>query len=478
MTNTECKLSGALRFILPLLTLLIICAVSFGIPVHANELPCENHVNANGTCENCGEALLLEYSNNGSISYFTDFATAVSYARQNSGTLKMLRDINANGVGISYGKQNFTFNFNGFTLSDSYFIGSDITCTGTLTLEDSDAKTGKLIQGDTPNQMHAGSVTVNGLTMTAGVTVWNGIIEFNGTKFTDAAECFFESKAETGVPGYLSFENVTCNTVANFSSEDSAFGSEFMLRNSFFKQINITPPNGVGALLDTGYAFFDEFGKPINGSVSTAYNVTVGEHLHNYNTTLFDSENHWLGCGCGAAAPTATPTPHSFVDCNADCENCEYVKPDVTHTYTNACDTECNVCGATRVTEHQWNDATCTEPKTCSVCGVTEGKANGHSYDNACDTDCNVCGATRKTNHSYDNACDDTCNSCGSHRVITHSFNKDGKCTVCGVGDENENSNAGAVVAVTTVAAGSATAIGGVALILRNLIRKKKEDEE
>lgn len=28
---------------------------------------------------------------------------------------------------------------------------------------------------------------------------------------------------------------------------------------------------------------------------------------------------------------------------------------------------------------HEWQDATCTEPKTCSVCGSTEGEALGHT---------------------------------------------------------------------------------------------------
>ena len=31
---------------------------------------------------------------------------------------------------------------------------------------------------------------------------------------------------------------------------------------------------------------------------------------------------------------------------------------------------------------HRWVDATCTLPKTCSVCGETEGEANGHTYGN------------------------------------------------------------------------------------------------
>lgn len=30
--------------------------------------------------------------------------------------------------------------------------------------------------------------------------------------------------------------------------------------------------------------------------------------------------------------------------------------------------------------QHTWQDATCTEPKTCSECGATEGEALGHEY--------------------------------------------------------------------------------------------------
>lgn len=50
--------------------------------------------------------------------------------------------------------------------------------------------------------------------------------------------------------------------------------------------------------------------------------------------------------------------------------------------------------------EHQWVDATCTEPKTCAACGETVGEALGHKWKNA-DYDhpktCTVCGETEGT---------------------------------------------------------------------------------
>ncbi|MBR3785886.1 MAG: hypothetical protein IKJ77_05730 [Firmicutes bacterium] len=49
------------------------------------------------------------------------------------------------------------------------------------------------------------------------------------------------------------------------------------------------------------------------------------------------------------------------------------------HKYDNACDTECNVCRTTRTVTHNYNEATCTDPKTCKICGNEEGEALGHT---------------------------------------------------------------------------------------------------
>ena len=42
-------------------------------------------------------------------------------------------------------------------------------------------------------------------------------------------------------------------------------------------------------------------------------------------------------------------------------------------------------------TEHVWKDATCTDAKTCKVCGLTEGTANGHGTANS-EGKCPTCG--------------------------------------------------------------------------------------
>ena len=85
----------------------------------------------------------------------------------------------------------------------------------------------------------------------------------------------------------------------------------------------------------------------------------------------------------------------------------EVVDDAVAPTCTNAGKTEgkhCGVCNTVIVaqdlvpaTGHTWTDATCTAPKTCSVCGATEGSSLGHTWTAATCTapkTCSVCNAT------------------------------------------------------------------------------------
>ena len=53
----------------------------------------------------------------------------------------------------------------------------------------------------------------------------------------------------------------------------------------------------------------------------------------------------------------------------------------------------CSTCGLTvgYSLGHDWNDATCTKPKTCSTCGETQGKPEGHDYRDYGDYKCD-CG--------------------------------------------------------------------------------------
>ena len=104
------------------------------------------------------------------------------------------------------------------------------------------------------------------------------------------------------------------------------------------------------------------------------------------------------------------------------------------HSWKNATCTDpktCSVCGATdgRAKGHSWKNATCTDPKTCSVCGVTDGSAKGHSWKDATCTapkTCSSCGATEgsKLGHTYKDTV--TAPTCTEKGYTTHT------CSVCG----------------------------------------------
>ena len=47
--------------------------------------------------------------------------------------------------------------------------------------------------------------------------------------------------------------------------------------------------------------------------------------------------------------------------------------------------------------DHQWTEAGCTSPRTCTLCGKTEGEPLGHSWTEAtcaAPKTCAVCGET------------------------------------------------------------------------------------
>lgn len=99
----------------------------------------------------------------------------------------------------------------------------------------------------------------------------------------------------------------------------------------------------------------------------------------------------------------------------------------------------CSKCGDSYTEEaspkgHTWVDATCTEPKTCSVCNATEGEANGHSWVDATCTEpktCSVCNATDGEANGHtpadavrENEVPASCSAAGSYDEVIY-------CSVC-----------------------------------------------
>ncbi|MBQ9248826.1 MAG: hypothetical protein IJ179_00490 [Oscillospiraceae bacterium] len=96
------------------------------------------------------------------------------------------------------------------------------------------------------------------------------------------------------------------------------------------------------------------------------------------------------------------------------------------HTWVEATCTEAKTCSECGETEgealgHTWKEATCTEPKICTVCGETEGKPLGHKAAPATCTEpsvCSVCGKTvaEASGHDWKEATHSapkTCKKCG-----------------------------------------------------------------
>ena len=87
---------------------------------------------------------------------------------------------------------------------------------------------------------------------------------------------------------------------------------------------------------------------------------------------------------------------------------------------------------------HSWSEATCTDPKTCSVCGATEGSALGHDWHEATCTEakkCTRCGATEGSakGHNWEIvSCTEPrkCSVCGAQEssIVGHDW-KDATCT-------------------------------------------------
>lgn len=126
------------------------------------------------------------------------------------------------------------------------------------------------------------------------------------------------------------------------------------------------------------------------------------------------------GCGCRHEWQDATCTAPKT------CSLCEETEGEVLpHTWQDATCTAAKTCSVCNETEgaplgHTWNEATCTEVRTCTVCQATEGEPAGHTWKAAtCSLPktCSVCQATegKAAGHKWQEATTEapkTCSVC------------------------------------------------------------------
>ncbi|MBR3894553.1 MAG: hypothetical protein IKJ35_05335 [Clostridia bacterium] len=89
-------------------------------------------------------------------------------------------------------------------------------------------------------------------------------------------------------------------------------------------------------------------------------------------------------------------TPTSTPETQPPTTSCQHVWKDATCTAPKTC----TVCAATEgdAAAHSWVPATCTAPKTCSVCAATEGDVAAHPFTAGY---CSACGAPDKNSDEY-----------------------------------------------------------------------------
>ncbi len=93
---------------------------------------------------------------------------------------------------------------------------------------------------------------------------------------------------------------------------------------------------------------------------------------------------------------------------------------------------KCTLCGATEgeAAEHSWLQANCKSPKTCSVCKLTEGTALGHNWTDATCTEPKTCTLCQETEgkpqghivETWTTTAEPTCTKTGI---------SSGKCSIC-----------------------------------------------
>ena len=170
--------------------------------------------------------------------------------------------------------------------------------------------------------------------------------------------------------------------------------------------------------------------------------VEATGHAPNDGLWLKDTDKgtHYNTClnGCGLRV---NEEPHDFEhNCDTDCDVCGATRTVVGHQYASDCDETCENCQTPRIplAEHSYSAACVAK---CSNCENIRSNPAPHTWDNKCDGECNVCKLTRTPEeHRYSAVCDDSCDECGLIRedAQEHVYYKECTvtCNICGVARE------------------------------------------
>lgn len=240
--------------------------------------------------------------------------------------------------------------------------------------------------------------TICTVTKTESIPVLNHIHRYDNVIVTDPT-CIMEG-----------FATYACNCGDSYTADETA-----PLGHTWQDASCVTPKTcsicGVveGTVLDHAWnigvvikeATEEEEGEKLfTCTVCAATKTTVIptlDHIHDYDKVEVTD-------------PTCTAAGYSTHTCRCG----DSYKIDETialgHNWHEATCTAPKTCDRCSVTEgatmgHSWKEANCTEPKTCNNCGLLEGEANGHTWWSlgACTdpTECTVCGAIKDSDYKH-----------------------------------------------------------------------------
>lgn len=260
------------------------------------------------------------------------------------------------------------------------------------------------------------------------------------------------------------FGNATCGTPASCSECGAQTGGTAA---HIYNQSVVKTEALKSAATCTGAAIY--YKSCSCGAISTneAETFTSGDPLGHKD----EGKDHVCDNGCGKS----NMGEHKDSDDDND-HMCDYgcgVKISACADKANDGNHTCDVCGAADVTEHNYGNATCGAPKTCSECGATSGTNLDHideDHDHICDNRCgkNDMGECEDTIGDGDHLCDygckkvlnqctdiDTdadhaCDECSKADITAHNYVEDvskatvadcdsaaTKTFVCNCGDED-----------------------------------------
>ena len=178
--------------------------------------------------------------------------------------------------------------------------------------------------------------------------------------------------------------------------------------------------------------------------------LTEGKHCSVCNEVLVAQETvpatgHTWDQGVITTEPKCEETGIKTFTCK-DCKTTRTETVEATGHHDADKNNRCDECDVSLCVEHNWVDATCTAPKTCSACHTTEGEALGHEYKSVVtDPTCTNGGYTTHTcirgDHTYTDSAVDALghtegetvkeNEKAPDCVNTGSYDNVVYCTVC-----------------------------------------------